>query len=72
MKYTPIDKLVELQWLRETHDPHLPAETLFVILHGNEDAPSKLEAWFTATPRFDQPANYVWIAPWAEVKDSGT
>lgn len=31
----------------------------FAVLHGNEDAPSKIEFW-RIEPNFDTPPDYVW------------
>jgi hypothetical protein len=47
---TPAD----MQWLRETHFPHLPIWFHSAAMYGNEDAPTKIDAYFSTNPgRYD-------------------
>jgi hypothetical protein len=48
----------DMQWLRTTHWQNLPADARCALLHGNEDAPEKIEAWRSDNPKHQQPADY--------------
>lgn len=57
--YHPLD----LEWL-ETHAcPAAKGQGLrFAILYGNEDSPSKIEAWCVRNPCVTQPPDFLWHA----------
>jgi hypothetical protein len=72
MKYNFRNSPEDIEWLRSTHLPTLPASCRSYILHGNEDAPTKVEAYDTDMPTYDQAPDFVWIVDWSLPKDKGT
>lgn len=52
----------DITWLREVHIPHLSNRVRFALIQGNEDAPSKVECWYSACPLWDELPDIVWTA----------
>ena len=59
MKQTYLDLPEDLEWLRQVHCPDLPRNIIAAIITGNEDAPSKVEAWNIGNDNADASADYV-------------
>jgi len=66
MKQTYIDTPEDITWLRDVHCHDLPLSIQCAIIHGNEDAPSKVVAWVANNPHFEAKPNYVWEDTWSE------
>ena len=58
-KQTFLDTDEDMAWLRAVHCADMPQGMLCAILTGNEDAPSKVEAWKARNPRHDAKPDYV-------------
>jgi hypothetical protein len=57
---TWLNEISDIDWLRDVHLPQLPANIRCAYLHGNEDAPTKIEAWYCTTPMRDALPDFVW------------
>jgi hypothetical protein len=51
MRQTFLDSKDDMLWLREIHWPTLPAEYQSAMIYGNEDWPSRIEAYTSPCPR---------------------
>ncbi len=59
MAQTFLNTPADIAWLRDVHCPNMPLGIRSAILHGNEDAPVKVEAWRTVNPHHMAPPDYV-------------
>jgi hypothetical protein len=57
---TYLDTPEDMQWLRDVHCKDMPETMTCAILEGNEDSPTKVEAWIINNPHYQAPADYVW------------
>ena len=55
-----LDSEEGMRWLRETHCPKMPARMTCAVLYGNQDSPTKVEAWEVTNPHYQAPPDYVW------------
>ena len=44
----------DMKWLRDVHIPDLPSEYEAAVVHGNEDSPSKIEAYRSPNPAIQE------------------
>ena len=51
LRTTYLDSPSDLQWLRDVHN--VPVRTRVAVLHGNEDAPKRIECYSQNRPLID-------------------
>lgn len=44
----------DMKWLRDVHLPGLPPEYESAVVHGNEDWPSRIEAYASLNPKVNE------------------
>lgn len=73
-RLTYLDSPADIDWLRSTHCPAIPAGIRYAVLHGNEDSPVRVEC-FASEPMIDDKPDYDWRDshdPGEATDDSGT
>ena len=48
----------DFEWLSGTHCPDLPDGIRFALLHGDMDAPERIEGWFAPEPEHNAPPDF--------------
>lgn len=52
-RQTLLNKIEDMKWLREVHLPTLPYQFKSALIYGNEDSPSRIDAYLEREPAHD-------------------